>query len=151
MGPPTLGGENRHLKMCRHGGVCLRCWEWRSHPHTPSFAPAERCTYRADPLSSFAGSHIRIALRGSHYQLCWFRRPAAEVKVSADVGAHEVCGESLSHLSPPLTSGALLAMVVVSGLGDLCLPLHPSSSVCLSVSKCVLCMGMAVLLEEDPS
>ena len=70
--------------------------------------------------------------------------------MSADVGAHEVCGESLSHLSP-LTSGALLAMVVVSGLGDLCLPLHPSFSVCLSVSKCVLCMGTAVLLEEDPS
>ena len=59
--------------------------------------------------------------------------------------------ERVCPISPPLTSGALLAMVVVSGLGDLCLPLHPSSSVCLSVSKCVLCMGMAVLLEEDPS
>ena len=70
--------------------------------------------------------------------------------MSADVGAHEGCGESLSHLSP-ITSGALLAMVIVSGLGDLGLPLHPNSPVCLSVSKCVLCMGTAVLLEEGPS
>ena len=32
--------------------------------------------------------------------------------------------ESLSHISP-LTSGALLAMVGVSGFGELHLPLHP--------------------------
>ena len=31
------------------------------------FAPAERCTDRADLLSSFASSHVRIALGGSHY------------------------------------------------------------------------------------
>ena len=28
-------GENRYTKMCRCGGVCLRCWECRSHPSTP--------------------------------------------------------------------------------------------------------------------
>lgn len=41
--------------------------------------------------------------------------------------------EGLSHFSP-LTSGALLAMVAVSGLGELHLPLHlefSSVSVCL--------------------
>ena len=58
--------------------------------------------------------------------------------------------ENLSHLSP-ITSRALLAMVGVSGLEELHLPLHPSSPVCLSVSKCVLCMGTAILLEEGPS
>ena len=70
--------------------------------------------------------------------------------MSADVGAREGCGESLSHLSPSLP-GALLAMVCVSGLEELHLPLHPSSPVYLSVSKCVLCMGTAILLEEGPS
>ena len=70
--------------------------------------------------------------------------------MSANFGSLEGCGESLSHLSP-LTSGALLAMVGVSGLGELHLPLHPSSPVCLSVFKSVLCMGTAVLLEEGPS
>ena len=121
----------------------------KSSPHS-LLAPAERCTDRADPLSSFASSHVRIALGGSNYQPSWFRRPTAKLEVSADVGSLEGCGESLSHLSP-FTSGALPAMVVVSGLGDLCLPLQPSSSVCLSVSKCVLCMGTAILLEEGPS
>ena len=28
-------GENRHMKICRGGRVCLRCWECRSHPPTP--------------------------------------------------------------------------------------------------------------------
>ena len=68
----------------------------------------------------------------------------------ADVGSHEGCGESLSHLFPPHFR-ALLAMVVMSGLEDLHLPLHPGSPVCQSVSKYVLCMGTAILLEEDPS
>ena len=58
--------------------------------------------------------------------------------------------EHLSHLSS-ISSRALLALVGVSGLGDLCLPLHPSSPVCLSVFKCALHMGTAVLLEEGPS
>ena len=31
----------------------------KSSPNSP-FAPAERCTDRADLLSSFAGSHVRI-------------------------------------------------------------------------------------------
>ena len=75
---------------------------------------------------------------------------AAKVEVSADIGSHESCGEILSHVSP-LTSGAFLAMVGVSWLGQLRLPLHLSSPVCLSVSKCVLCMGTAILSEEDPS
>ena len=138
------------MKMCKCGGVCLRCWYWRSHDPTPPLAPEERRPYRADPLSSFAGSRFRIEPSGSNYELCWFRRPAAEVKVSANFGSLEGCGESLSHLSP-LTSRALLAMVGVSGLGELRLPLHPSSPVCLSVFKSVLCMGTAVLLEEGPS
>ena len=38
----------------------------KSSPNSP-FAPAERCTDRADLLSSFASSHVRIALGGSHY------------------------------------------------------------------------------------
>lgn len=95
------------------------------------------------------GRYIRIALGGSHHQLCWFResrQPRSECPLML---AHEAVERVCPSLSP-LTSGALLAMVVVSGLGDLCLPLHPSFSVCLSVSKCVLCMGAAVLLEEDP-
>ena len=54
-------------------------------------------------------------------------------------------------ISPPSLPGALLAKVGVSGLEELHLPLHPSSPVCLSVSKCVLCMGTAILLEEGPS
>ena len=64
-----------------------------------------------------SGSH---RLGGSNYKPCWFRRPAANVEVSTDIGFCEGCGESLAHLSP-LTSGALLAMVGVPGLG---LPLH---------------------------
>ena len=100
------------------------------------FSPAERYLDRADPLSSFAGTHIRIVPGGSNYEPCWFRRPAAEVEVSADVGSHEDYGESLSHLFP-IISRALLAMVGVYGLGELHLPLHPSS-VCLSVSNCPL-------------
>ena len=74
-----------------------------------------------------SGSH---RLGGSSYKPCWFRRPAANVQVSTDVGSCEGCGESLSHLFP-LTYGALLAMVGVHGLG---LPLHPELfcvSVCL--------------------
>ena len=118
-------------------------------PHSP-LALAERCLHWADTLSSIAGSDVRIAAYGSNYEPCWFRRPAANVEVSGDVGSHEGCRESLSHLSA-LTSRAFLAMVGVSGLGELCLPLHPSSLVCLSVSNCVLCMGTAVLLEEGPS
>ena len=111
---------------------------------------AERCQGKADRLASFAGSRIRMAPGGSKYEPCWFRRPAAEVEVLADVGSHEGCGESLSHLFPPHFR-ALLAMVVMSGLEDLHLPLHPGSPVCQSVSKYVLCMGTAILLEEDPS
>ena len=38
----------------------------KSSPNSPS-APAERCTDRADLLSSFASNHVRIALGGSHY------------------------------------------------------------------------------------
>ena len=34
-------GENRHMKMCRHGGVCLRCWEWRSYPPLPAYPCGE--------------------------------------------------------------------------------------------------------------
>ena len=34
-------------------------------PHSP-LAPEERCLDRADPLASFAGSHIRITLGGSY-------------------------------------------------------------------------------------
>ena len=93
-----------------------------------------------------SGSH---RLGGSNYKPCWFRRPAAEVEVSAEVGSCEGCRESLSH--PPPHFWALLAMVGVSGLEDLRLPLHPSSPVCLSASKCALCMGTAILLEEGPS
>lgn len=73
---------------------------------------------------------------------------AAQVEMSADVGSLRAV-ESLSYLSL-LTSRALLALVGVSGLGELHLPLHPVPPVFLSVSKCVLCMGIAVLLEEGP-
>ena len=121
----------------------------KTSPHAP-ISLAERCQGKADRLASFAGSRIRMAPGGSKYEPCWFRRPAAEVEVLADVGSHEGCGESLSHLFPPHFR-ALLAMVVRSGLEDLHLPLHPGSPVCQSVSKYVLCMGTAILLEEDPS
>ena len=67
----------------------------------------------------------------------------------ADVGYCEGCGESVtSH--PPHFQG-MLAMLGISGFQELCLPLHPSSPVCLSVSKCVLFMGTAALLDEGPS
>ena len=121
----------------------------KTSPHAP-ISLAERCQGKADRLASFAGSRIRMAPGGSKYEPCWFRRPAAEVEVLADVGSHEGCGESLSHLFPPHFR-ALLAMVVMSGLEDLHLPLHPGSPVCQSVSKYVLCMGTAILLEEGPS
>ena len=59
--------------------------------------------------------------------------------------------ERVCPISPPSFLGALLAMVGVSGFEELHLPLHPSSPVCLSVSKSVLCVGTAILLEEGPS
>ena len=135
------------MKLCRRRSVPKVLGLEKTSPHAP-ISLAERRQGKADRLASFAGSRIRMAPGGSKYEPCWFRRPAAEVL--ADVGSHEGCGESLSHLFPP-HFWALLAVVVMSGLEDLHLPLHPSSPVCLSVSKYVLCMGTAILLEEDPS
>ena len=123
---------------------------WKSVPKVlgvekPSpLAPAERCPHRADPLASFAGSHVRVTQAGwLKYKPCWFRRPAVEVEVSAEIGSCEGYRESLSHPLPHFW--ALLAMVGMSGLEELRLPLHLSSPVCLSVSKCVLCIGTTVL------
>ena len=98
----------------------------KSSPHCP-LAPVERCLDRADPLSPIADSRFRVQAGWLSYIPCWFRRSAAEVKVSADIGSFVGCGESLSHLSP-ITSRTLLAMVGMSGLGELCLPLHPEFS-----------------------
>ena len=122
----------------------------KSSPHTP--LPLQRDVRTGLTLclhfpAVVSGPH---RLGGSTYEPCWFRSPVAEVKVSADVASHEGCGESLYYLFP-LTFRALLAMVSMPGLGELCLPLHLSSPVSLSVSNCVLCMGTAILLEEGPS
>ena len=76
----------------------------KTSPDSP-IALAERCQDTADPLASFADSHIRIAPSGSKYEPCWFRRPAAEVDVLADVGCCEGCGESLSHPFSSLFQG----------------------------------------------
>ena len=73
-------------------------------PDSP-IALAERGQDTADPLASFADSQIRIAPSGSKYEPCWFRRLAAKVEVLADIGCHEGCGESLSHLFPSLFQG----------------------------------------------
>lgn len=75
----------------------------KTSPDSP-IALAERCQDTADPLASFADSHIRIAPGGSKYEP-WFRRPAAEAEALADVGCPEGSGESLSHLFPSLFQG----------------------------------------------
>ena len=99
-------GENRDMKMCRRGGVCLRFWDYRSHPPTPPL-PLQRdvwseLTLCLHFLAVVSGSHRP---GGSNYEPCWFRRLAAEVEVSTDVGSREGCGESLSHLSPIISGG----------------------------------------------
>ena len=98
--------ENRHMKLCKHGAVCLRCWEWKSHPPTP-LLPLRRDVWTELTLclhfpAVASGSHKLV---GSNYEPCWFRRPAAEAEVSTDIGSREGCGESLSHLSPIISGG----------------------------------------------
>ena len=91
--------ENRHMKLCRHGGVCPRCWECKSHPATPFFALRRdvwtELTLRLHFPAVVSGSHRP---GGSNYEPCWFRRPAAEAEVSTDIGSREGCGESVPSL-----------------------------------------------------
>ena len=138
-----------HMKLCRRGGVYPRSWDWRRHPPTPPL-PWQR--------------DVRAGL------IVWLHLPAAATGFHLVAQSRNLVGsggrqprlrcwltlalmravERVCPISFPLSSRALLAMVRLSGLGELCLPLHPSSPVCLSVSKYVLCMRTAVLLEEGP-
>ena len=89
-------GENRRMKT--------DVQTWRSVPKVlglekPSpLAPVERCPDRADPLASFAGSHVRVTqARSSNMNRVgsggWQLRSRSQSR--ADLGSCEGCGESV--------------------------------------------------------
>ena len=138
------------MKLCRRVGMCPRSWDWRRYPQTPPL-PWRR-DVRTRPTLWL---HLPTVTSGLHPVAQstnlvgsggWQPRSRCWLTLAVTRAVERVC-----PISSPLSSKVLLAMVRVSGLGELCLPLHPSSPVCLSVFKSVLCMGTAVLLEEGPS